>query len=80
MSDKKFEYTDRPPPKDKIENIDSPTVPTQEIKDLIVKVQLKLICECIIISKSFHFVNHCYIRHIRYSKTCTTTEFEKCQP
>ena len=45
MSDEKFKY--RPAPTDPIINIDSPTEPTQEIKDLIVKVQQKMICECI---------------------------------
>ena len=39
-------------------NVDLPTEPTQKIKDLIVKVQQKLICECIV---TINFVNHCYI-------------------
>ena len=56
----KSEYEYRPGHTEPIQNIDTPTEPTEKIKDLIVKVQLKLICECIIISKCFYFVNHSY--------------------
>ena len=48
----------RPVPDPKIQNIDTPTEPTQEIKDLIVKVQQKLICEYIV---TINFVYHSYI-------------------
>ena len=57
----KSEYESKPIHTEPIQNIDTPTQPTEKIKDLIVKVQLKLICECIIISKCFYFVNHSYI-------------------
>ena len=56
----KFDDVFRPSQIEPMQNIDTPTEPTQWIKDLILKVQLKLTCECIIISKCFYFVNHSY--------------------